>query len=77
MHSPAEPKWRRYLQGSGAFISEALDEIILGLSEQLLGFPPAVWEWHCSVSKVVEDCPKMFATAIDQDPTLGYKTVKH
>lgn len=61
---------RKYLQGSRAFIGKALDKIILGFCKQLLGFPPAVWQRNCSISQVVQDRSEMFATAINQNPTL-------
>lgn len=64
--------WRAwYLQGSCTFISEALDKVVLGLSEKLLCFPSTVRQRHCSVSQVVKDCSKVFPTAINQNPTCN------
>lgn len=57
-----------YLQGCLALVHQALDQVILGLRQQLLNLPPALRERDGPIAQVVQDRPEMLAAAVDQNP---------
>lgn len=66
------PEPRAHLQGCLAFIHQPLHQVVLGLGQQLLDLPAALRERHGPVPQVVQDCPKVLPTAVDQDPAWGH-----
>lgn len=57
------------LKGVLTKFQQALDEVILCLCQQLLDSLATFGQGDCAVPQVAQDAPKVFPTAIDQDPT--------
>lgn len=57
-----------HLQRGGALVRQALDQVVLCFRQQLLRLPASLWQRDGSIPKVVQDGPKVFPTAVNQDP---------
>lgn len=62
------------LQGRLAALHQGLDQVVLGLCQQLRRLPGRLWQWHRPVPQEVEYGAKVLAAPVDQDPawaTIG------